>query len=271
MTTCALPINRLHLLPLFCSAVALLVMSGCQQPDYTAPPPGEVVGQTLTVTSDADLQRKTEVELVEKMALHRSQYLKQLQLLRDFYDRQGNNLKASWARQEIEHTELGPRHSYLVIAEIAGSELRATTAVVEADLLYEDGMKFFRAGRGKIGPFFVSKKKLYLAIDKFHELITTYPSSDKIDDAAFQIAEIYHYYLKDYHKALLYYQRVWQWDPLTPKPARYGVARIYDDYLHDRVKALEYYQKAVNLETTYPEKVQYAQNRIDDIARELSQ
>ena len=68
MTTNAFPINRVYLIPLISAAAALLLLAGCQQPDYSSPPPGEVVGQTLTVTSDADLQRKTEVELVEKMA-----------------------------------------------------------------------------------------------------------------------------------------------------------------------------------------------------------
>ena len=131
-------------------------------------------------------------------------------------------------------------------------------------------MRLFREARGALPSMFANKKKLYQAIDKFNELITQYPTSDKIDDAAYQIAEIYNHYLKDYYKALLYYQRVWQWDPQTPKAPRYAVARIYDDHLHDRAKALEYYQKAVNLETAYPDKVEYAKNRIEMITSELS-
>ncbi|MCK4628093.1 MAG: hypothetical protein KAT56_03760 [Sedimentisphaerales bacterium] len=257
---------KMVLCTLFTLFLFLLSVVGCQPVERQS---GTTVGKTLEVAQGADLQRNTEVELVEQMARYRSQYEKYLELLGDFYDRQGNNLKARWSRQELEHLQLGPKHSYLVVAEIAGAELKATTGIVEADLLYQDGMKYYHKGRGKLGVFFVNKKNLYLAIDKFNELITNYPNSDKIDDAAFQVGEIYHYYLKDYHKALLYYQRVWQWDDQTPKPARYAVARIYDDYLHDRVKALEYYQKSINMESAYPNKVEYARNRIEEISKEL--
>jgi len=93
----------------------------------------------------------------------------------------------------------------------------------------------------------------------------------KIDDAAFQIGEINRHYLQDYRTALLYYQRVWQWDPQTVLPARFAVARIYDDGLHDRIKALQYYELAIRLESDYPSKVVYAKGRIDEINRELAQ
>jgi len=250
---------------LIIGVVFLGMLSGGCQPAVRP----EISG-TLDLTEGADIERNTEVNLVERMALYRTQYENQLELLRQFYDRQGNHMKARWAAEELEHLRTGPRNSYLVVAETAGPELKATTAIVEADLLYQEGMNYYKSGRGKLGSFLTNKKKLYMAIDKFNELIANYPNSDKIDDAAFQIAEIYHYYLKDYHKALLYYQRVWQWDPQTPKPARYGVARIYDDNLHDLVKALEYYQMAVNLESHYPEKAEYAQSRMEEISRELS-
>jgi len=244
-----------------------IALGGCQP---SANQSGIMIGDTPEVTGGADLQRTTEVQLVEQMARHRTQYRVHLELLRDFYDRQGSHLKSTWADEELENLVLGPNHSYLVIAEISGSELRATTAIVEADLLYEEGMKYFKQAQGFLPPLVASKKKLNLAKDKFNELITNYPTSDKIDDAAFQIAEIYNRYLKDYHKALLYYQRVWQWDYQTSKPARYAVARIYDDYLHNRIKALEYYQQAVNLESRYPDKVAYAKRRVEEISQGLS-
>ncbi|MBN1765880.1 MAG: tetratricopeptide repeat protein [Sedimentisphaerales bacterium] len=248
---------------------AVFMMSAGCQPEII-PPSKSMVAETIDVTEGADLQRTTEVQLVEQMARYREQYRRHLDVLRDFYDRQGNHLKASWAQQELENLEMGPQHAYLVVAEIAGPELKANTAIVDADLLYKDGLEYYRQGRGKIGKLFADNKKLYLAKERFNELITKYPSSDKIDDAAFQIGEIYQHYLKDYHKALIYYQRVWQWDPQTPLPARYSVARIYDDYLHDRVKAMEYYQMAVNLESAYPAKVDYAKTRIREINMELS-
>ena len=225
----------------------------------------------LVDSGGADLERKTEVQLVEQMARHRANYKEHLELLKQFYDRQGNHLKASWARAELENLELGPQRSYLVVAEVAGPDLRASRVFVEADLLYQEGLEYMKKGRGTLGKLFMDKKKLYLAIEKFNELITNYPDSDKIDDAAFQIGEIDRHYLKDYRTALLYYQRVWQWDPQTVLPARFAVARIYDDYFHDRIKALKYYEQVIRLESDYPANVVYAQNRIDKINQELAQ
>lgn len=246
-------------------ALAVGLMGACQkvsQKGGSADP--------LAVSKGADLQRDTEVQLVEQMARHRRLYQEHLDALKMFYDRQGNHIKASWVRVELEQLELGPQREYLVIAEVAGPDLQSQAIVEEADTLYREAMNYVKEGRGALGRLFAKKKKLYTAIEKLDELITNYPTSDKIDDAAFQIAEIYRYYLKEYNRALLYYQRVWQWDARTPLPARYWVARIYDDQLHNRVKALYYYEQVVNLESSYPKNVVYAENRITDINQELS-
>ena len=72
-----------------------------------------------------------------------------------------------------------------------------------------------------------------------------------------------------YPTALLYYQRVWQWDPQTPLPVRFAVADVYDEELHDRVKALHWYEKAINFERAHPANVLRAKNRIEEINREL--
>jgi tetratricopeptide (TPR) repeat protein len=245
----------------FVSLCAVLTaLPGCQ--DMSRDPQVD----PLEISEGADLQRSTEVQLVEQMAMHRNKYQQYLELLYEFYDRQGNHLKASWVQREAEYLKLAPRREYLVIAEVAGPDLRARESIADADVLYEEGIQFMKAGSG----LFINKKKLYEAMDKFNSLITNYPTSDKIDDAAFQIAEIYRRWLESYDRALLYYQRVWQWDPQTPLPARFYVAKIYDEVYHDRVKALDYYNQAINLESDYPENVVYAQNRIDAINQELA-
>ncbi len=244
------------------------ILAGCQKSAHQS---GDVIGNTVDLTAEADLQRKTEVELVERMAQYRNQYQRHLRLLKEFYDQQGNHLKSAWAHQELENLKYGPRHSYLVVAELAGPDMEASSSIIEADMMYEEAVKLYNEGKGGIGGLFSDQKKLYKAIETFNEMITRYPSSDKIDDAAFYIAQIYHQHLKDYHKALLYYQRVWQWDAMTPYAPRYYVARIYDEHLHDRVKALEFYHRSINLENNDPAKVEFAKSRIGAINKELSQ
>ncbi|MCH9022522.1 MAG: hypothetical protein IID32_07135, partial [Planctomycetes bacterium] len=206
----------------------------------------------LAVSEDADLERSTEVQLVEQMGTYRNKYRSYLKNMVKFYDQQGNQLKSRWATEELTNMELGPRRAYLVVAEVSGSSLRATDSIEEADLLYQEGINLMRVGVGKFGRMSANQRKLYQAIEKFNGLITSYPSSDKIDDSAFQIGQIYHHYLRDYTTALLYYQRVWQWDENTTLPVRYWVGRIYDDHIHDRIKAIEFYEKAIQLESAYP-------------------
>lgn len=223
----------------------------------------------LATAQTADLERNAEVELVEQMGRYREQYRKHLGLLGEFYDRQGNQLKAEWAAAELEHLNAGPTRPYLVVAELAGADLRATTAVPEADELYGQAMRLLKEGSPKIANLFADENKLYLAIDKFNEMITTYPSSDKIDDAAFQIGDINRRYLKDYNVALLYYQRAWQWDPETTLPVRYAMALIYDEHMHDHIRAIQYYEKSINLESSYVDNVLHAQKRIKVLNTEL--
>lgn len=251
------------------TGLALTCLSGCQsqhsetmlEPELTDP---------LAVVG-ADMERSTEVELVEQMARYRQRYGAQLELLEQFYDRQGNHLKASWARDERDHLRTSPQREYLVIAEVAGPDLRAAESIPAADGLYEQGMGQYKDARKGLGSLFFNKKKIIEAKETFNQLITNYPNSDKIDDAAFQIGEIYRHHLKDYPRAMLYYQRVWQWDPQTPLPARFAVARLYDDYLHDGPKAIQYYQQAINLESGYPDNMNYANRRIKELSSQPAQ
>ncbi len=261
-------ISQMSLVRGFVSVVLMMaVLAGCQQ---AGPADGQqAMGDPLKLAAGADLQRNTEVQLVEQMAQYRAKYREHLVVLKQFYDQQGNQLKSDWAAQELKELDLLPQREYLVIAEVSGPELRAFESIVAADVLYQDAIKQVKDGRGIMATVLVDKKKLAGAVDMFNSLITNYPTSDKIDDAAFQVGELYRHYLNDPTRALLYYQRVWQWDPQTTLPARYAVARIYDDVMHDRIKALQFYEMVISLESGYPENVVYAQSRIAKISKKL--
>lgn len=255
------------------SAVLMgFLVVGCQTPAQKVERSidKELLDDPFVLVGVADSKRSQEVAMVEQMGGYRAQYREQLGQLLRFYDAQGNQLKAKWAGEELAHLELGPKRSYVVVAELAGSGLQAGETVADADLLYEEGILLYKQGRGTVGKLLADDQKLYRAIDRFNRIITTYATSDKIDDAAFQIGEIYNHYLKDYTTALLYYERVWQWDPQSDKPAHFAVARIYDEHLHDRTRAVDYYQIAIDLETDYPANQQYARGRIKQLNEEIS-
>ena len=50
----------------------------------------------------------------------------------------------------------------------------------------------------------------------FQQILTSYPESDKIDDAAYRLADMYEgKSYKQYRRAEVYYERCFQWNPNT--------------------------------------------------------
>jgi tetratricopeptide (TPR) repeat protein len=177
----------------------------------------------------------------------------------------GNNMKSEWAQKELKALDSMPKYKYLVEAEAAGPNLKASTPIPEADRLYGEALML----QGKAEQLVIIKDNnlLRLALDKYDQVIRKYPSSDKIDDAAFKAGEIYDYF-KDYTIALLYYQRAYQWNPQTTYPARFRAAFVLDKRLHRRAEALELYQQALEKEgQNYLEWKNFADRRIGELTK----
>jgi len=240
--------------------VLLSVSLGCQQADSGRGRLMPRQGTTAAITTNLSLAGETDI--VEQIAINRRAYQQGLELLIRYYNRTGNNMKLHWANEELTALDLIPQYKYIIVAETLESNLRASTSIPEADDLYMDALKLEReASVLLIGK---NKDKLREALDKYDRLIRSYPTSDKIDDAAFNAGVIYEYF-KDYSIALLYFKRAYQWDPETPYPARFRSARILDKRLHRNAEALELYREAINTEGKYGKRriwVEYAQERI---------
>jgi tetratricopeptide (TPR) repeat protein len=225
-------------------AVSLILWAGCRLdsgPLTTPPPPSHpegVPGGTM------DLNTTAEVDLVEKLELHRQDYAQALEMLVDYYVRTGNKRQLDQARAEMEAFKAMPRYNY--IGDIVpGPQLKASVVIPEADALFLQAQKLQNEGNALV----VLKDRNYMrkAMDLYSQLIRKFPSSDKIDDAAFQIGTIQEYF-KDYQSALTYYQRAYQWDPGTPHPARFKAAYVLDRYMRRKAEALELYQEALKTE-----------------------
>ena len=159
----------------------------------------------------------------------------------------GNNRKFTWADKELRSMERIPEYHY-VENVIPGADLKARMAIPEATALFLDAEQNQRdAGLmpfvGVTVPYAKSSNLLRLALGQYERLIKDYPTSDKIDDAAFQAGYI-HEHFKEYDIALTYYQRAYQWDSMTPNPARFRAAYLLDQRLHRKSEALTMYQEA---------------------------
>ena len=219
--------------------------------------PGRVVN--IADTSEADL--------VEQMAVNRQAYKQGLELLADFYKRTGNNMKLEWAQKELDALITMPKYNYIIEAITIPPGHKAVASIPEADELYYDAEETDKEA-GRL-PILKNENQLRLALVKYNDLIKKYPTSDKIDDAAYNAGVIYEYF-KDYTIALLYFKRSFEWDPETPYPARFRAARILDRDLHRNSEALELYQQAVKIEgqfDKYREWREYAEKRIRDLQK----
>jgi len=227
-------------------------------PMRTAPSASDP-NQPLAVPTSND-----EIDLVEKMAANRQAYQTSLQALIQYYGAAGNHDKVGWAKEELTALNRIPQYQYIIEAQVMPANLKATESIVAADQLYAQAEKLDRDA----GVIPVAQLKdvnlLRAALRKYGELISRYPTSDKIDNAAYKMARI-HEGLGDYAIALAFYQRAYQWDAATPYPARFKAADILDKKLHRRAEALQVYQEAIAKEAQFTDLKLMAERRVQEL------
>ncbi len=202
-----------------------------------------------------------EIDLVEQMSKYRLEYRRSLQALIQHYDAMGNHEKTMWAKQEVEALDRIPQYRYITTADMPAS-LRATERIPAADQLYEEAKTIDR--KAGILPVLKDEEYLRAALDKYNQLVREYPSSDKIDDAAFRMGEIQEYF-GDYTLAVTCYQRAYQWDASTPYPARLKAASVLDRRLHRRAEALQLYQEGIIKESQHIDRRLMAEQRVKEL------
>lgn len=239
--------------------------------DNRRPPKGAPIAKddesTTTVSpgASASALAQQEVDLVENVLSTRNSYQQSLSALRDYYRERGYATKQSWADFELEGFRKVKKFRYVLEGEVASAELRPTEQIAEADALYQRGLDLMKKG-GHGVPVFYRQKTMIEAADVFKELVEKYPTSDRIDDAAFFLGEIHKEYLPDQEQiAAKWYERAFTWDPTTPHPARFQAAVIYDFRLHDRDRALELYRASIKDEGDTGSNARFATRRIKQL------
>ncbi|MBN1124350.1 MAG: hypothetical protein JXA82_05025 [Sedimentisphaerales bacterium] len=242
------------------AGLVILPMLGCEKavkddPRYRINP----AEMTQAASTGYHMPDATEVDLVEALAASRQEYYAHLQALQRYYAARGYSIKKAWADKELASVGQIPQYRYLTPAEGAMANRRATDSIEEADILFQEAISLYQdAGTLLI---FTDEEKLRMALNKFNELIEAFPSSDKTDDSAYRAGRIYEHF-KDYEIAATYYQRAFQWNEVTPYPARFRAAFLMDHKLRDRASALSLYRLAVEYESRYEDNTEYAKERI---------
>jgi len=243
--------------------VVLNVLVGCKSNDVDTSGAKLMIVRTKPIPA-VEVAGAGETDIVEQLIDNRQAYRRSLELLVEHYTEMGNNMKLQWAKRELAALDGVVQYNYIVEAGLAGPDLRASTQIYAADILYAEALRLEEKAKGLLVIF--DEGLLRRALDKYNLLIRHYPASDKIDDAAYRAGRIYEHF-KEYSIAVLYYQRTYQWDPQTIHPAMFKAAHILDRQLHRIAEALELYRQVVkneNLSINYRE---FAEMRIAEITK----
>lgn len=245
--------------------ILLNVLVGCYGIDSGK---SQLATAHMQTTPVVEVAGAGEADIIEHVAINRQAYRQGVEMLVDYYNKTGNNLKLTWAKDELSALNgiAKSQYNYVVEADVAGPDLRATTSITEADYMYDEAVRDENRARGLL--VVVDDNLLRVASDKYRQLIKKYPSSDKIDDAAFRIAGIAEHF-KDYSIALLYYQRANQWNPDITSPARFKAAFILDTIMSRRSEALELYTQALEKESLSFAQQEFAKKRIAELSKSI--
>lgn len=202
-----------------------------------------------------------DIDLVEKVLHARKEYQTTLEGLRSHYINVGEIEKAKWAEEELLNYHRISKQAYLLELDVPPPTLQANENIPDANEYYRRAMQYKDKGWGQ--EYIDNQKRAEILLQ---QILSTYPNSDKISDAAYQLGEIYESKpYKQYQRSALYFERCFQWNSRTQLDARLRAARIYDRNLTERNKAIELYREVTTRELD-PKRVAEAQKRITDLS-----
>ena len=200
------------------------------------------------------------MKLVERLLAARRDYQNSLEQLRAYYLANNDLERARWAEEELREFHRINKQAYRLELDVPPPTLQAQYNIPEANELYRRGMAYKDRGWGS-----EYKDNQRRAEILFQQILSRYPQSDKIDDAAYQLGTIYEGRVyHQYRRAAAYYERCVQWNPNTQFDARLRAARLYDRQLNERGRAIELYKEITTHETD-PKQMHEASKRLAEL------
>jgi tetratricopeptide (TPR) repeat protein len=206
--------------------------------------------------------KATDFEQVERLLSARREYQLVLEALRAHYIAVGDIERARWAEEELIGYHRIAKYAFRLELDIPPPTLQGNTNVPEANELYRRAMIFKDKG-GWGNDYIDNQRRAELLLQ---QMLTNYPQSDKISDAAYQLGDIYESKAyRQYDRAAGYFERCFQWNPKTHFDARLRAAQLYDRYLNERNHALDIYREIHDRETD-PKRLEIANKRITELS-----
>jgi tetratricopeptide (TPR) repeat protein len=206
--------------------------------------------------------KATDFEQVERLLTARREYQLILEGLRAHYIATGDIERARWAEEELIGFHRIPKYAFRLELDVPPPTLQGNNNVPEANELYRRAMLF--KDKGSWGNDYVDNQRRAELL--LQQMLTNYPQSDKISDAAYQLGDIYESKAYRQHdRAAAYFERCFQWNPKTHFDARVRAAQLYDRYLNERNHAIDIY-KEIQARETDPKRIEIATKRLAELS-----
>jgi tetratricopeptide (TPR) repeat protein len=204
----------------------------------------------------------SDIEKVERVLASRRDYQIALEQLRAHYIAVGDIERARWAEEELVQFHRIPKQAYRLELDVPPPTLHAAYNIPEANDLYRRAMAY--KAKGWTGTDFVDNQRRAELL--LQQILTSYPQSDKIGDAAYQLGDLYEgKAYKQYRRSAQYFERCFQWNPNTQLDARLRAAHLYDKQLMDRNRAAELYREITTHETD-AKRIAEAEKRLGELS-----
>jgi TolA-binding protein len=202
----------------------------------------------------------SDVELVERLIAARKEYQTSLEELRKHYVAVGDAKHARWAEDELRQYHRMVKQSFNLDLEVPPPTLKPAFNIPEANELYRRAVSYKDKSYGD--EYIYNQRRAEILLQ---QLLTNYPQSDKIGEAAFQLGDIYESKANhQFERAAIYFERSFQWNSGMAHEARLRAARLYDKQLHEQRKAHDLY-KDVTTHDTDPKRIAEAQKRLAEL------
>lgn len=237
------------------TAGGLLLMAALSALASAEPPPKDKGSATDPPPPPSDSP------LVKRVIDARKEYRDSLWKLRQHYYQTKNEKKLKMVEEELRQFHLMIKQAYIPELDVAVDSVQGTKNVPEANELFRKAL--FYKTKGGYGDTFVENQ--HRAEVQFQLILEKYPDCDKIGDVAYQLGQIYEGRgFQQSDRAVIYYERSWQWNPQGRTDARLRAARLYDRQLKQRDQALRLYNE-VRTHDINPAHVEEAEKRIAEL------
>ena len=202
-----------------------------------------------------------DLPMVERLLAARKEYQLTLEALRKHYISTGDVSRARWAEDELLQFHRMSKQAFSLELDVPPPTLKGQYNIPEANKIFRYALGYKDKGWGT--EYVDNQRRAELLMQK---LLTEYPQSDKISDAAYQLGDLYEgRAFKQYERAAAYFDRCYEWNPKTQHDARLRAARLYERQLNQRGKASAIY-KLIIMHETDDRRIEEANRRLTDLS-----